>query len=99
MTTSEEIRKYSVNELGNFISMKLEGQVDSPDSIALKFKENKITGQVFLDLSLDDLREILPLIGERKAVKSLVDSYTTSVVCECRNFTTIHSNSFVFIDF
>lgn len=82
MATSEEIKKYSVDELASFISMKMEGQVDSPDTIALKFKENKITGRIFLDLTLDDLREILPLIGERKAVKSLVDSYITSVVCE-----------------
>lgn len=82
MANSEELKTYSVNELSNFISMKLEGQVDSPDLIALKFNENKITGQVFLNLTQDDLREILPLIGERKIVKSLIDSFATSLVCK-----------------
>lgn len=82
MANSEELKTYSVNELSNFISMKLDGQVDSPDLIALKFNENKITGQVFLNLTQDDLREILPLIGERKIVKSLIDSFATSLVCK-----------------
>ena len=80
MATAEIIRNYTVNELCDFISVKLEGQVDSSDSIAAKFKENKITGRIFLDLTLDDLREILPLIGERKAVKAIIDSFITSVV-------------------
>ena len=82
--TREEIRRYSVNELHGFLLEKLEGKVDSVDSIALKFKENKITGSIFLDLTFDDLREILPLIGERKVVKSIVDSFATSVVGSVR---------------
>ena len=69
-----------MDDLHDFLLKKLTGEVDSANSIALKFKENKITGSVFLDLTLDDLREILPLVGEIKIIKSVVDSFAITVV-------------------
>lgn len=39
------------------------------------FRENRINGQSFLDLTDDDLRELVPRLGERKSIKRLVESF------------------------
>jgi len=59
-----EVQDYSICELGNFITLKLEGRVDSPESIAAVLKENKITGKTFIDLTTDELHEMIPTIGD-----------------------------------
>ena len=89
MVTRAEMQKYTVNELGDFLSSKLDGKVDSPEYISLKFEENKISGATFLELSADDLLELVPLIGDRKAVKSILDSFTTSVVSKLSSLSDI----------
>ena len=72
---------FSVSELSNFIALKLEGKVDSPESLVAVLKDNKITGKMFLNLSPDELREMIPIIGERKIVKEIIDSFSSTVVC------------------
>ena len=81
METMTEVQDFSISELSNFISLKLQGKVDSPESIAAVLRENKITGKIFLDLTADELREMIPTIGDRKMVKEMIDSFTTTVVC------------------
>jgi len=69
-----DIRKFTVDELEAFLTSQLEGKVDSPESVASKFKHHKIDGSFFLDLLPSDLQEITPIIGERKAVNSIIQS-------------------------
>ena len=83
MATLQEVQGFSVSELGNFVTSKLEGKVDSPDSIAAVLKENKITGTTFLDLTAEELREMMPTIGDRKELKEIIDSFASTVVCGC----------------
>jgi len=69
-----DIRKFTVDELEAFLASKLEGKVDSPESVASIFKHHKIDGSVFLDLLPSDLQEIMPIIGERKAINAIIQS-------------------------
>lgn len=80
MATVAEVKGFSVGELVDFITLKLEGKVDSPESIAAVLKENKVTGKTFLDLTTDELREMIPCIGDRKTVKEIIDSFASTVV-------------------
>ena len=43
-----------------------------------KIKSNKINGKIFLELSENDLKEIISLLGERKAIKAVIDSFKPS---------------------
>lgn len=80
MATAQEVGKFTTAELSCFIISKLTGKVDTPDTIATVMRENKISGKAFLELNADELREMIPVIGERKAVKELLDSFSTKVV-------------------
>ena len=80
MATILEIQGFSVSELSNFIALRLEGKVDSPESFVAVLKDNKITGKMFLNLSPDELQEMIPIIGERKIVKEIIDSFSSTVV-------------------
>ena len=57
MNCSEEIKKYSIKELADYISSRLNGKVDSPKNIASTFEMNKNTGKAFLSLTSDELRD------------------------------------------
>lgn len=75
METYEDIAKLSVTELADFLLLKLEGEVESPDIIISKLQDNKITGQLFLTLTQNELQELIPTIGDRRAVKTIIDSF------------------------
>lgn len=49
MESHEDITKLSATELTDFLLSKLGGEVEFPDTIASKFEDNKITGQLFSD--------------------------------------------------
>ena len=85
MATLQEVQGFSVSELGNFVTSKLERKVDSPESIAAVLKENKITGKKSLDLTMDALREMIPTIGDRKVLKEIIESFARTVVCVMRD--------------
>ena len=70
----DDVSTYSVNKLSVFLENELQGEVDFPDRTASIFQENKITGLMFLTLTAEELRELIPIIRERKVVKSLIDS-------------------------
>lgn len=75
MESYEDIAKLSATELADFLLVKLEGEIEFPDIITSKFKDNKITGQLFLALTHEELKELIPIIGDRRAVKSVIDSF------------------------
>ena len=79
----------SVNELSAFLENELQGEVDFPDRTASIFQENKITGLMFLTLTAEELQELIPIIGERKVVKSLIDSLKEPTVTTVRTDTTL----------
>jgi len=58
-----EVAILTVSELSDFLLSKLEEIVECPDLIASQFKEQKITGELFFDLTSDELREIVPFPG------------------------------------
>ena len=72
MATREEVAGFDCDKLHNFLTIKLEG-VSSESLNALR--QNKVCGKVFLELSNDDLKEIITLLGERKLVLFLIQSY------------------------
>lgn len=96
MSSNNEVVKYSVKELGAFLASKLDGKVDSPESVQQKFEENKITGLTFMKLTKDELGELLPVLGERKEVQQILDTFTDEKVnylyivhCLYHNYTDI----------
>ena len=84
MVSLDDVSKYSVNELSVFLENELQGKVDFPDQTASIFEENKITGLMFLTLTPEELQELLPLIGERRIVKSIIDSLKEPTVTTVR---------------
>ena len=42
------------------------------DEVVENFRRNCVTGAAFLQLTEDDLRELVPLIGERTVVRELL---------------------------
>ena len=89
MVSLDDVSTYSVNELSVFLENELQGEVDFPDRTASIFQENKITGLMFLTLTAEELRELIPIIGERKVVKSLIDSLKEPTVTTVRTDTTL----------
>lgn len=75
MGSRSEIAKFSVEELYVFLLDELENDVSS-ESLAI-IKSNRINGRIFLELNESDLKEIIPLLGERKAIKNIIDSFKT----------------------
>ncbi|XP_065893394.1 sterile alpha motif domain-containing protein 3-like, partial [Dysidea avara] len=69
-----DIAKCTVDELEAFLTSNLEGRVESPDSVASPFKHHKIDGSAFLKLLPEEIQEIVPIIGERKVVTSIIHS-------------------------
>lgn len=73
MGSRTEIAKFSGEELYVFLLDELENDVSS-ESLAI-IKSNRINGRIFLELNESDLKEIIPLLGERKAIKNIIDSF------------------------
>jgi len=76
METLEEVSQLSVGEVSSYLARKLDGKVDDADSvdrIISSFADNKISGMLFVTLSTEELKELIPIIGDRKVVKTLID--------------------------
>ena len=60
-------------ELHDFLVTKFEFEVsmESLDSI----KNNKIGGMTFLELTSDEIKELIPFLGERKTIQRMINSY------------------------
>jgi len=79
MTTAQEIKGFTIAELSSFIVSKLIGQIDIPESVVMAIKDNKISGKSFLELTAC---EMIPVIGEQKAVKEILDSYSGKLLID-----------------
>ena len=64
----------SVDGVFEYLAQTLDQDVVARESIEA-FRENRINGESFLELTDDDLRELIPKLGERKAVQRLIKSY------------------------
>ena len=52
---------------------ELEGKVDHPEPIVSIFKDQKITGLVFLTLTTEELEFLVPILEERKVIINLIN--------------------------
>lgn len=68
----DAVIELSVNELAIFLTNELEGKVDQPESVVSIFKEQKITGLMFLTLTPEELEHLVPIVGERKTIINLI---------------------------
>ena len=71
MAMRSEVEKLTVLELYDWVLGKLEDEVDE-DTVKV-LEKNKVNGKSFVDLSESDLKEMFPLLGERKAITRLID--------------------------
>ena len=74
MTTRSVVQGFSTSQLCEFVAQKLE-DVEDATQMLRSLEENKINGKAFLELTDEDLREIVKPIGDRKALKRLASSY------------------------
>ena len=80
MVIRQETEKYSVEELSSFLTTQLADQEQEDVATLIDaFRSNRITGSMFLHLSIEELKEIVPIIGDRKRIKSIIDSFSTVV--------------------
>ena len=71
MATKAAIKDFEVEELCHFLSSSGELSEETVD----KFRSNRISGNVFFDLDDADLKELLPILGDRKVVQRIIKSY------------------------
>ena len=63
------------------LNLKLPNSVDvEVHVVAAAFLDNHVSETVFFELTDDELREIVPCVGDRKEVKRLQDRYSGSAV-------------------
>lgn len=63
----DSIKDLNVEDFGDFLLQK-----GVHEDIASLFVNNRITGVLFLKLSEEDLKELIPTIGDRIVVKELL---------------------------
>lgn len=76
--TRAGVERLSADELRAYLTDRLQLEV-SVDSLAA-LEENRVSGRTFLELREEDLKELFPLIGERRAVERLIGSYRPNEV-------------------
>ena len=75
MATVAEIKNFGIEELCEFLGSS--GEI-SEDGIA-NFRTNRINGFTFFELNDTDLKELLPLLGDRKLIQRLITSYQPTI--------------------
>lgn len=66
-----EIAELDVHELKEYLVTHLSEEVEQ-ESVGV-IETHKVSGKIFLELDNSDLKEMFPRIGERKAVKGLLE--------------------------
>ena len=79
MATRSDVESFTVDELCNFVSRKLGEMVEDAEEVVDELRKNKISGKAFLVLTDEEIREMIQPIGDRKALKALVATYTPQV--------------------
>lgn len=75
MATRAALEDFGIEELCDFLSSS--GKL-SEDTIE-KFRYNRISGSTFFELNEADLKELPPILGDRKAVQRMIASYQSSL--------------------
>ncbi len=73
MATRAEVEGLSVSELKEYLVGCLNDKVQE-ESIAV-LERNRVSGETFLELDDEDIREMFPLIGERRAIKRAIEDF------------------------
>lgn len=73
MAFRADVLRMSVDGVFEYLTRTLHEDMVARESIE-GFRHTKINGKSFLELTNDDLRELLPVLGERKAVNRLIES-------------------------
>ena len=74
----EDFRSLSIEELGGY----LQNKSVSDDAIEA-LKENKVSGLALLLVSESELKDLLPTIGDRAIVCSLLSDIKVSIILLC----------------
>lgn len=77
MATRTELEKFNCEKLAEFLSGRLGGDVSDDTVVALR--DTRVNGRTFLELTDDDLRNIIKPLGDRKTLRRLLDSYKPAV--------------------
>ena len=72
MTTRVDIESFNCEELCLWLQKELIDDVG--EEFLQSLRAQRIKGRAFLELTDEELKEIAPLLGERKAVKRTEDS-------------------------
>ena len=70
MTSHKDVLKLSVPDLCDWLFERLEDNVGVDCIQAIR--ENQVNGMAFVDSTESDLKELCPLLGERKAIQRIV---------------------------
>jgi len=73
MASRADVFRMSVDGVFEYIARTLDEDVVARESIKA-FRHSKINSESFLELTNNELRELLPVLGERKAVNRLIKS-------------------------
>ena len=65
--SANDLVELSVDDFGEYLR---ESGID--DDVAITFEQNKISGAAFLQLTEEDLKELVPLLGARLQVRQLL---------------------------
>lgn len=74
MATRENVESFTIEEVCELVCNKLEYR-EGVDDIVDELRSNYINGKTFLNLSQDDIKEMLRPIGHRKALTAIIQSY------------------------
>ena len=74
MATMAAIKDFGVEELCEFLS-----SYDLSEEAVNNFRTNRISGSMFFELDAADLKELLPLLGDRKLIQGILSSYQPTV--------------------
>ena len=72
----EQLRDLNEEEFGRFLVSK-----GFPEEVVSTFKMQSVDGESFLDLTEDDLKELVPVIGFRSKLRRLRDSSVSASSC------------------
>lgn len=73
--TRELLQGYSITEVSAFLEEKYDLSAASIQSLS----ENRINGKMFLMLSDDELKEMMKPLGDRMALKDIIEKFKPSV--------------------
>lgn len=76
----KRVDELTVNEFEEFLEDE-----GLSDEVVENFRRNRVTGAAFLQLTEDDLRELIPLIGQRTVVRELLKQSKQVIESSCTN--------------